>query len=263
MDLRLRDRTAIVGGASQGIGFGIARRLALEGARVAMLARREPLLLDAADRIRAETGASVVPVVADIRKAEDIRRAVEEAVKAFGTIHIVVNNDGAPPVGRLAGFDDTAWGRAVEQNLMSVIRVVREATPHMRAAGGGSIVNITALSAIQPMVGFGLSVATWAGVIGLAKTLSLELAKDRITINTICPGLIDTPRLSTVFTKRAEQENRDPRTVLEEVTQSVPIGRLGTPEDIAALVALLVSPFGSFITGTTIQVDGGARQSLL
>jgi 3-oxoacyl-[acyl-carrier protein] reductase len=115
MDLRLRDRTAIVGGASQGIGFGIARRLALEGARVAMLARREPLLLDAADRIRAETGASVVPVVADIRKAEDIRRAVEEAVKAFGTIHIVVNNDGAPPVGRLAGFDDTAWGRAVSR----------------------------------------------------------------------------------------------------------------------------------------------------
>jgi 3-oxoacyl-[acyl-carrier protein] reductase len=146
---------------------------------------------------------------------------------------------------------------------MSVIRMVREATPHMRAAGGGSIVNITALSAIQPMVGFGLSVATWAGVIGLAKTLSLELARDRITINTICPGLIDTPRLSTVFTKRAEQENRDPRTVLEEVMQSVPIGRLGTPEDIAALVALLVSPFGSFITGTTIQVDGGARQSLL
>jgi 3-oxoacyl-[acyl-carrier protein] reductase len=100
-------------------------------------------------------------------------------------------------------------------------------------------------------------------VIGLAKTLSLELAKDRITINTICPGLIDTPRLSTVFTKRAEQENRDPHAVLEEVMQSVPIGRLGTPEDIAALVALLVSPLGSFITGTTIQVDGGARQSLL
>ncbi|MBI4638527.1 MAG: SDR family oxidoreductase [Candidatus Rokubacteria bacterium] len=263
MDLQLRDRAAIVGGASQGIGFGIARRLALEGARVAMLARREPSLLEAAERIRAETGASVVPVVADIRKAEHIRRAVEEAVKVFGTIHIVVNNDGAPPVGRLAGFDDAAWQRAVEQNLMSVVRMVREVTPHMRAAGGGSVVNITALSSIQPMIGFGLSVATWAGVIGLAKTLSLELAKDRITINTICPGLIDTPRLSTVFTRRAEQEDRDPSVVVEEVKQSVPIGRLGTPEDIAALVALLVSPLGSFITGTTIQVDGGGRQSLL
>ena len=263
MDLQLRDRVAIVGGASQGIGFGIARRLALEGARVAMIARHEPALATAADSIRAETGATVLPLMGDIRKAEDIQRVVHETVRVFGTIQIVVSNDGAPPVGRLAGFDDAAWQRAVEQNLMPVIRMVREATPHMRAAGGGSIVNITALSAIQPMVGFGLSVATWAGVIGLAKTLSLELAKDRITINTICPGLIDTPRLSTVFTKRAEQEGRDPGVVMEEVRQSVPIGRLGTPADIAALVALLVSPLGSFITGTTIQVDGGARQSLL
>ena len=263
MDLQLRDRVAIVGGASQGIGFGITRRLAIEGARVAMIARHEPALATAADSIRAETGATVLPLMGDIRKAEDIQRVVHETVRVFGTTQIVVNNDGAPPVGRLAAFDDAAWERAVEQNLMSVIRMVREATPHMRAAGGGSIVNITALSAIQPMVGFGLSVATWAGVIGLAKTLSLELAKDRITINTICPGLIDTPRLSTVFGKRAEQEGRDPSVVMEEVRQSVPIGRLGTPEDIAALVALLVSPLGSFITGTTIQVDGGARQSLL
>lgn len=263
MDLQLRDRVAIVGGASQGIGFGIARRLALEGARVAMIARRESILANAADSIRAETGATVLPLVADIRRGDDIPKGVDEAVKALGPVQIVVNNDGAPPVGRLAGFDDAAWQRAVEQNLMSVIRMVREATPHMRAAGGGSVVNITALSAVQPMIGFGLSVATWAGVIGLAKTLSLELAKDRITINTICPGLIETPRVNTVFARRAEQEGRDPGLVVEEVRQSVPIGRLGTPEDIAALVALLVSPLGSFITGTTIQVDGGARQSLL
>jgi 3-oxoacyl-[acyl-carrier protein] reductase len=263
VDLQLRGRVAIVGGASQGIGFGIARRLALEGAQVAMLARREAILAEASDKIRAETGTTILPVVADIRKGDDIRRAVAETVQALGTVHIAVNNDGAPPLGRLAGFDDSAWQRAVEQNLMSVIRMVREVTPHMQTAGGGSLVNIAALSAIQPMVGFGLSVATWAGVIGLAKTLSLELAKDRITINTICPGLIDTPRLNLVFGKRAEQEGRDPAVVVDEVRQSVPIGRLGKPEDIAALVALLVSPLGSFITGATIAVDGGARQSLL
>ncbi len=264
MDLQLAGRVAIVGGASQGIGLGIARRLALEGARVAMLARREPILVRAAEDIRAETGAAtVLPLVADIRKEDDIRRVVEDTAKTFGTVHIVVNNDGAPPVGRLAGFDDAAWQRAIEQNLMSVIRMTRAATPYMRAAGGGSIVNITALSVVQPLIGFGLSVATWAAVIGLAKTLSLELAADRITINTICPGLIETPRVNAVFAKRGEQEGRDPAAVVEEVRQSVPIGRLGTPENIAALVALLVSPLGSFITGTTIQVDGGARQSLL
>jgi 3-oxoacyl-[acyl-carrier protein] reductase len=263
MDLQLRDRVALVGGASQGIGFGIARRLAAEGARVAMFARHEAPLVAAAERITAETGARAVPLVADIRRSDDIARVVAEAVKAFGTVHIVVNNDGAPPVGRLAEFDDTAWQKAVEQNLMSVVRMVRAVIPHMRAAGGGSILNITALSAVQPMIGFGLSVATWAGVIGLAKTLSLELARDRITINTICPGLIDTQRLSKVFTKLAEQEGRDPRLVIDEVVHSVPIGRLGTPDDIASLVALLVSPLGSFITGTVIPVDGGARQSLL
>jgi 3-oxoacyl-[acyl-carrier protein] reductase len=263
VDLQLGERVAIVGGASQGIGFGIARRLAMEGARVAMIARREPALSAAAARIRAETGGSVLPVPADIRNGEDIRRVVEETVRAFGTVQIVVNNDGAPPIGRLDEFDDAAWQRAVDQNLMSVIRMVRETVPHMRAAGGGSIVNITALSAIQPMAAFGLSVATWAGVIGFAKTLSLELARDRITINTICPGLIDTPRLGTVFVKRAEQEGRDPGSILEELRRSVPIGRLGTPDDIAAVVTLLVSPLGSFITGATLQVDGGARQSLL
>src|SRR5574337_458804 len=136
MDLQLADRVAIIGGASQGIGLGIARRLALEGVRVAMLARREAILVRAAEGIRAETGATVLPLVADIRKEDDIRRVVEDTAKTFGTVHIVVNNDGAPPIGRLAGFDDAAWQRAIEQNLMSVIRMTRAATPHMRAAGG-------------------------------------------------------------------------------------------------------------------------------
>lgn len=263
MDLRLRDRVAIVGGASQGIGYGIAWRLATEGARVAILARREPALGKAAEAIRAETGAAVLAVPADIQKAEDIRRAVEETVRAFGRLHIVVNNDGAPPLGRLHAFDDAAWRRAVEQNLMSFVRMVREAAPHLKAAGGGSIVNITALSAVEPRVDFGLSVATWAGLIGAAKTLSRELAPDRITINTICPGLIDTPRLDVVFRTRAARVGREPEEIREELRKTVPIGRLGTPDDVAALVALLASPLGSFITGTTIAIDGGARQSLL
>lgn len=263
MDLQLRDRVALVGGASQGIGYGIARRLAAEGAHVTILARRQPALDKAAETIRVETGAIVLAVPADIRKAEDIHRAVTETIHAFGALHIVVNNDGAPPLGPLNDFDDTAWQRAIEQNLMSVVRMVRAATPHMRAAGGGSIVNITALSAIEPRADFGLSVATWAGLIGAAKTLSRELARDRITINTICPGLIDTPRLDVVFRAQAAQAGREAEEIREELRQTVPIGRLGTPEDIAALVALLASPLGSFITGTTIAADGGARQSLL
>jgi 3-oxoacyl-[acyl-carrier protein] reductase len=251
VDLRLRDRVAIVGGASAGIGYEIARTLAEEGARVVMSARREPALSEAAERIRRETGSPVVSVAADVRRAE------------FGAIHVLVNNDGAPPIGRIQDFDDTAWGKAVEQNLMSVVRMVRLVVPHMRAAGGGSILNITGLSVVQPMVGFGLSVATWAGVIGLAKTLSLELADDRITLNTICPGFINTTRLEKVFRRDAEARGQDFDGFIRELTSGIPVRRLGTPEDIASMVALLVSPRGSFVTGATIQVDGGSRQSLV
>jgi 3-oxoacyl-[acyl-carrier protein] reductase len=263
MDLRLGGRVAIVGGASQGIGYGIAHRLAAEGCRVVITARREPALTKAAEAIRGETGAEVLAVPADVRSAADSARVVEEAMRSFGTIHILVNNDGAPPIGKLGDFDDVAWGKAVEQNLMSVVRMTRQTAPPMRATGGGAVVNITALSAIQPMVGFGLSVATWAGVIGLAKTLSLELAPDRIRVNTICPGLINTTRLDKVFRKQAQDEGRDPEAFMEELRREIPLGRFGTPDDVAACVALLVSDLGSFITGTTIQIDGGARRSVL
>jgi 3-oxoacyl-[acyl-carrier protein] reductase len=263
VDLGLQGRVAIVGGASQGIGYGIARLLAAEGARLVVTARRDPALSRAAEEIREATGAEVLPVLADVRKAEDHERVVAEAVRRYGTVHVLVNNDGAPPIGRLAGFDDAAWRKAVDQNLMSVVRMVRLVTPHMREAGGGSIVNVTGLSVIQPMIGFGLSVATWGAVVGLAKTLSLELAPDRITINTLCPGFIDTGRLDKVFRQQAEDEGRPFDAFVADLARSIPLGRLGTPDDIAALVALLVSPRGAFITGTTIAVDGGSRASLI
>ena len=263
MDLRLRDRVAIVGGASQGIGYEIARTLAQEGARVVMTARREPALQEAAARIRGETGGVVLPVQADVRRAEDTARVIDTVVRELGTVHVLVNNDGAPPIGRIGEFDDAAWAKAVEQNLMSVVRMVRLVVPLMRAAGGGSIVNITGLSVIQPMVGFGLSVATWAGVIGLAKTLSLELAGDNITINTICPGYINTTRLEKVFRKEAESRGQDFGDFIRQLTADVPVGRLGTTDDVATLVALLASPRSGYITGTTIQIDGGQRRSVL
>jgi 3-oxoacyl-[acyl-carrier protein] reductase len=149
-------------------------------------------------------------------------------------------------------FDDKAWDQAVQRNLMSVVRLSRGAVPHMKKAGGGCIVNITALSALQPMPKFGLSVATWAAVIGYAKTLSLEVAADKITVNTICPGRIATGRLATVFGQESD-----------ELVKQIPVGRMGQPEDIAGLVGLLASDKGSYITGATFHVDGGRRANLL
>jgi 3-oxoacyl-[acyl-carrier protein] reductase len=258
MDLGLRGKVAIVGGASMGIGYGIARELAAEGASVAITARRDPGLSEAAARLRAETGAEVLPVLADCRRAEDCARVVETTVARLGGIDVLVNNDGAPPLGELASFDDTAWAKAVEQNLMYVVRMARAAVPLMKVRGGGSILNITAISAIQPIPGFALSVATWSGVIGYAKTLSLEVAPLGINVNTICPGYIDTTRLQKVFAAGSEPAE----TVKQRLTDEIPMKRIGTTDDIANLVALLVSPKGRYITGTAIQVDGGLLRAV-
>ncbi len=241
-----------------GIGYGIALTLAAEGARVAVTARREPALMRAAEAIARETGAEVLPVQADCRRAEDCARVIETVARQLGGIDILVNNDGAPPLGDLQGFDDTAWAKAVEQNLMYVVRMARGAVPHMIARGGGGILNIAAISAIQPIPGFGLSVATWGGMIGFAKTLSLEVARHGINVNTICPGYIETQRLEKVFAAGGE----DPAKMRAKLTEEIPMGRIGTVDDIAALVALLVSPRGRYTTGTTIAVDGGLLRAV-
>ena len=263
MDLQIRDKIAIVNGSSQGIGLAIARMLAAEGAKVVLTARREPALNAAAETIRAETQASVLAIPADIRRAEDCARIVEGTVNHFGRVDILVNNDGAPPLGQLEKFDDTAWDKAVQQNLMSVVRMARGVVPHMRDAGGGRIVNITALSVLQPMATFGLSVATWAAVIGFAKTLSLEVGPYGITVNTICPGRIATPRLEKVYGQRPEHAGKDANQLKEDLSKETPLQRIGKPEDVAALVAFLVSSQASFITGVTIQIDGGRLGSIL
>ena len=253
METELRGKLALVGGASQGIGYAIARLLAAEGVRVAMVARRSEPLEEAAKRIRAETGSETYAIAADIRVAADCDRIVDTAVERLGGLDILVNNDGAPPLGELESLDDAAWDKAVQQNLMSVVRLCRRALPHMKARAGGRIVNITALSAIQPMPRFGLSVATWAGVIGYAKTLSLEVAMDNITVNTICPGRIATERLEKVFAGKTP----------EDLARDIPLKRVGRPEEIAGLVVYLASSLGGYVTGATLHVDGGRRASLL
>src|SRR4029453_7144982 len=175
------------------------------------------------------------------------------AAVRFGGIDILVNNDGAPPLGELASFDDAAWAKAGAQTLMYVGRLTRAAVPPMKARGGGSVLNIAAISAIQPIAGFGLSVATWGGVIGFAKTLSLEVAKHDINVNTICPGYIETTPLEKVL----GADGADPTLMRTKLEAEVPMGRIGTVDDIAAMAALLVSPRGRYTTGTAIAIDGG------
>lgn len=261
MDLSLKGRIAVVGGASQGIGYAIAHLLASEGAKVAMVARKTEPLEQACAKIQTETGSSTFAIPADIRKAEDCERITGLTLDHFGRIDLLINNDGAPPLGELQSFDDTAWSRAVEQNLMSVVRLTRGALPSMQSNGWGRIINITALSAIQPIARFGLSVATWAGVIGYAKTLSLEIAAQNITINTICPGRIATGRLGTVF--GAGTPGQIEQDQLAQMAKQIPMGRIGEPNEIAGLVAFLCSPWAGYITGSVQHIDGGRHGGLI
>jgi len=263
MDLELKGKAAIVGGGSSGIGYAIAHRLVQEGARVLVWARGKDALETAAKRIREETGGEVVVIEADIHRPADNLRVVETAVAAFGRLDILINNDGAPPLGALLEFDDAAWQKAIQQNLMSVIRACGAAIPHMRKTGGGRIINITAISARQPAAGFGLSVATWAGLIGYAKTLSLEVGPDNITVNTICPGRIDTPLSQRGFERAAKGDAARAREMLDTLVRNTPVRRIGVPEDIAGVVAFLASAQASFITGVTLPVDGGRSAALL
>ncbi len=262
MDLGLRGKVAIVNGSSQGIGYAIAHTLAEEGAHVVMTARRVEALDAAAARVRDETGARTLAVQADTRNADDCARIVACCVAAFGGVDILVNNGGAPPLGPATQWSDEDWSKAVERNLLSVIRMVRGAVPHMRARGGGRIVNIAALTVRQPIAGFALSVATWAGVIGFAKTLSLEVGADNITVNTILPGRVATGRLATVNAQRAAGNGEDAEKLAAEMRKIVPLRRVGTPEEIAAVVTFLASARGSYVTGTTLAVDGGRHASL-
>lgn len=263
MDLGLAGKAALVGGASRGIGRAVAEGLAREGCRVAICARDEGRLQATAEEIRASTGAQVLPVRCDMSQADDIRRFVAATVEAFGRLDIVVNNAGGPPPGPFEAHDEAAWQQALSQNFLSVARTVREALPHLRAAGGGRIINLTSVAVKEPIPGLVLSNAARLGVVGLAKTLSRELGPDNITVNNVCPGLTLTDRMRELYGGRAEEAGRSLEEVLAEEARRIPLGRLGRPEDIAALVVFLASEPARHITGTTIQVDGGSTAASL
>ncbi|MES3000906.1 MAG: SDR family oxidoreductase [Pseudomonadota bacterium] len=262
MDLQLKNKFAVVGGASQGLGYAIAERLAQEGAAVAMVARHLEPLQEACATIREKTGAVTVAIQADIRKADDCARILAESVAAFGRIDILVNNDGAPPLGELEEFDDVAWDKAVQQNLMSVVRLSRGAVPYMKQAGMGRIINVTALTVLQPLPRFGLSASTWAGVLAYAKTLSLETGRHGVTVNSICPGRFATGRVARSLAGGGAAAKLTPEQ-MTELSKDFPIPRLGDPPELAALVAFLCSPWAGYITGHVFHVDGGRRASLI
>jgi len=262
MELGLEDKVALVGGASRGIGKAVAIGLAREGCRVAICARNEKPLLEAADEIRRATGVDVLAVRCDMAREDDIRRFVAQTVDHFGRLDIVVNNAGGPPFGAFEKHSDEVWQAALDQNFLSAVRTIRTALPHLRKQGGGRIINITSYAVKQPLDGLILSNAARLAVIGLAKTLSRELGPDNILVNNVCPGPTLTDRMQSLMRSRAQAEGRPYEEVVAEENGRIPLGRMGVAEDVAALVVFLASAPARQITGTTIQVDGGVTAAV-
>ncbi len=262
MDLGLREKVAIVGGASRGLGRACAERLAREGAHLVIVARGEDELACAATAIAAETGTEVMPVAIDQSRPEGIQTIVERAMERFGRIDILVNNTGGPPPGRFDDHDDAAWQAAFEGTLMSVVRLCRAAVPIMRTQGWGRIVNDTSFTVKEPADRLILSNVFRVGVVALSKTLAREVAADGITVNCVCPGAFDTDRLRAIFREQAAASGQDIEDVRREWKERIPIGRLQRPEELADLVAFLVSDRAAAITGACLPVDGGLTRGL-
>jgi 3-oxoacyl-[acyl-carrier protein] reductase len=264
VDLGLKSKVAIVLAASKGLGRASASALAAEGAQVVIGARDGQLLEETAHQLQQETGSRVLAVPTDVTRPADLEAIVAAARREFNGVDILVNNAGGPPPGRFDAFDDTQWLSAFELNLLSAVRLIRLVLPSMRARGGGRIINIVSTSVKQPIDGLLLSNAIRPGVVGLAKTLSVELGPDNITVNNVCPGRILTDRIRQTGNFQAQiQQGMSEDEALRESVQDIPLKRIGQPEELGALVAFLASQQASYITGTTIQVDGGLTRSLL
>jgi len=257
MDLGLKGKVALVAGASQGIGKATALMFAREGAKVSICARGEDALKTAAVMIGKANGGEVFSMVADMRKGEDIQKFVGKTAEHFGRLDIVITNAGGPPPGEFMKFTDEDWDSAFRLSFMSAMRLIRESVPHMRKVGGGRIINITSYAVKEPIAGLVLSNAIRSTVIGLAKTLSRELARDHILINNVCPGRIATERAQKLNKARAERLRRTVEEIDREMAAEIPLGRYGTAEETADLIVFLASDRASYITGTTIQIDGG------
>lgn len=257
MDLGLKGRVAFVAGGSKGLGRATAHALSREGASVAICARNEPDLEAAAEEIRRETHGRVLPIVADVGVAEDVRRAVQKTVESLGALHIVVANGGGPKPGTFEELTEQDWQQAIDVVLLSTARLVREALPHMKHAGFGRVVVITSSSTREAIPGLLLSNVTRPAVVGLCKTLARELGPHGITVNNIGPGMFDTERLGKLHERQARAASLDVDDIRRRATATIPLGRFGAPEEFARMVAFVASDAGSYLNGQTILLDGG------
>lgn len=262
MDLGLGGKSVLVAAASKGLGLATALEYAREGARVTIASRSLPQLEAARQAILEGTGQEVAVAEMDVTRPEDIERAVRTAAEYGGGLDVLVTNAGGPPGGSFGDMADADWSGGFELTLMSTVRLIREALPHMRSAGGGRIVSISSVSIKQPIQGLILSNVFRAGVNALNKSLATELAPEGILINSLAPGRIGTDRILQLDGKRAEAVGTSLEQVQAEALKGIPLGRTGTPEEFGKAAVFLGSFANTYITGQSLLIDGGMVKSL-
>lgn len=260
MDLGLTGKVAMVAGASRGLGFAVAEALAREGALLSIASRNQEAICAAAARL--DRG-SVLPMPLDVRSPDGIGRWVDATEARFGGVDLLFTNSGGPRAGAALSFDDEAWQDAVDLLLFSAVRMVRAVVPSMQRRGGGAILMSTSSSVKEPIANLGLSTVLRAAVAALAKTLALELASSRIRVNQIIPGRIDTDRVRELDEINAQRQQITVDEAKAKSIAAIPMGRYGEPEEFGRVGAFLLSDAAAYMTGATVQIDGGLIRGVL
>jgi 3-oxoacyl-[acyl-carrier protein] reductase len=263
MNLGLNGKVAMIGGGSRGLGLAVARALAGEGAQVSIASRNPDAIKAAGARIQQESGGQVLTFAADLASDTAIADWHRTTVDRFGPVDLLFTNSGGPPAGRVLDFDDAGWRAAFELLLLSVIRQVRLVVPSMQARGGGAILMSTSSAVKEPIANIALSNVVRASVAALAKTLALELAASKIRVNQLIPGRIGTDRVREIDEINAKKAGISPDEQRQRSVSTIPLGRYGEPDEYGRMAAFLLSDAAAYITGASVQVDGGLVRGLL
>ncbi|MHB0922962.1 MAG: SDR family oxidoreductase [Bellilinea sp.] len=258
MDLKLAGKIALVIGSSRGLGYAAAQALAEEGAKVAINSRNSDQLGAAALKLHQSTGGEILPVTGDVTDKEAAHRIIDETTAHFGGLDILITNAGGPPAGSFENFDDETWQHAIELSLMSHVRLIRAALPHLRKSAHPAVLTITSYSVKQPIPNLVLSNSIRAATAGLTKTLSIELGPQGIRFNSILPGWTETERVIVLMDYRAQAGGSSIKEEITQQSRDIPLGRFARPEEFGRVAAFLVSPAASYINGVMLPVDGGA-----
>ncbi len=257
MDLGLSGRVAFVAAASKGLGKAAALALSAEGMKVVVAARGEATLRAAAQEIATQTGGEVEAVACELLDGAAIEAAIAATVRRFGRLDVLVANGGGPRPGGFEALGEDDWRHAIDGTLLSTVRLVRAALPHLRASKRGRVIVITSTSTREPIAGLLLSNVMRPAIVGLCKTLARELGPDGITVNNVAPGSFDTDRMTAVLTHTAQTHGITEVEARARTEASIPLGRLGRAEELAAAIAFLASERASYVSGQTLLVDGG------